>query len=183
MTDTPFIDHRLIKKTREMTPATDSLQLIKGISPISLLHVINDYESDDLMGYLVTPCDRVALRLVASEEGAKLGRDVLALDEATALIDRVSRLGELEQAAIDAQTVYVRIRRAFWLAAEHIIKGAPLNKKDLQLIGALHHELNVTDAENAEAERLSREANDKFLRDRVAGNKAAAAKFGLRIKA
>lgn len=188
MTDTPFIDHRLIKRTRELTPITDSLELIMGMSPIALLHALPDEGqdpddiSDDVMGYLVTADDKLVARLIHPDEADALGKDTVSFEEMIAFVDRASRLGELERAATDAQAVYVRIRRLFRLAADHVINGTPLTAKERRAIGALHHELNETDAENAEDERKAREANDKFMRERLLGIQVTAAKFGLQAK-
>lgn len=179
MTDTPFIDHREIKRTRDLSRSVDSLELIKGLSPVALLKAHDEDAPDDQLGFLVSRDDRCVVKLITPEEAAAVGRETVGFDELIAFVDRCSRLGELEDAATEAQAAYVRIRRLFGICADHIIKGTPITTKERRAIGALHHELNEIDAENAEAERRAREANNQFHRDRMLGIKLTAAKFGL----
>lgn len=181
MTDTPFIDHREIKRARALTPDTDSLQLVKGISPVTLLRATHDDADDRDFGYLVSADSKyVVARLVAGEECEYLGRECLDLASLVAFCDRVSRIGELEDAAMQAQAAYVALARAFKDAARHIINDTPLNKKERLAIARELHLLTQMDAECAADEAKAREENDRYHRDRIIGIKATAAKFGLK---
>lgn len=179
MTDTPFIDHREIKRAAAMSKATDSLELIREISPVALLQASDDDAPDEHYGFMVAKDGRAVCRLVDDATAAVVGRKAIRLSEMVAFMDRVSRLGELEEAAMQAQAAYVALARAFKDAANHIVNGVPLNKKERLAIAREYHLITQMDAECAESERKAREENNRFHRERGLGIKITAMKFGL----
>lgn len=179
MTDTPFIDHREIKRAAAMSKATDSLELIREISPVALLQTSDENAPDEHYGFMVAKDGRAVCRLVDDATAAIVGRKAIRLSEMVAFMDRVSRLGELENAATQAQADYVRLRRLFGVMAAHVIHGETITVKERRAIGALAHELDQMDKDCAEQERKTREENDRFHRERMLGIKITAMKFGL----
>lgn len=170
MTETPFLDHRAIQRLADQTPQLRAIlaqrEIFDAIDPITPALVGPD-ASPEAMGYFATADGRIILRLVGTEEAQEIfGVDAATTAEAFLVADRIAQIGEIEQAAIDAQARAVRLFRAVEMLFSAINTGAEVSRKDRVRIGALIHDIRQEDAARAaEVERM-RASQSQANRDR-----------------
>lgn len=170
MTDTPFLDHRAIRKLAEQTPKLSAIlaqrEIFDAIDPITPAIVGNDAPVN-AMGYFATADGRIIFRLVCQQEAQEVfGVDAATTAEAFLVADRISHIGEIEQAAMAAQARSVRLFRAVETLFNAVSTGAEVSKKDRVKIGALIHEIRREDSERAEEIAVIRDGAAQANRDR-----------------
>lgn len=153
MTDMPFLDHRAIQELAERTPKLRAIlaqrEIFDAIDPITPA-IVPDDAPRETKGYFATIDGRPILRMVTQEESQEIfGKDAATLGETFLLADRLSRIGEIEQAAVDAQARAVRLHKALVLVWEAYQKGEQLGRKDSQKISTLLFTIKKEDEEKA----------------------------------
>lgn len=169
-TETPFLDHRAIQRLADQSPKLKEIlaqrEIFDAIDPITPA-VVGPGADISTMGYFATADGRIIFRLVCNEEAQELfGVDAATTKEAYLVADRISQIGEIEQAGIAAQARAVKLMRAVELLFNALSTGAEVSKKDRVKIGALIHEIRKEDEERAEEVARMREMQSMANRER-----------------
>lgn len=170
MTDTPFLDHRAIRKLADQCPKLGAIlaqrEIFDAIDPITPALVGED-APHQAMGYFATEDGRILFRLVCQQEAQEVfGVDACSVEEAFLVADRISHIGEIERAGMDAQARAVKLMRYAEMMFAAISGGPEIGKKDRIRIGALLHEVRTEDAARAEEIEAMRETQAQANRDR-----------------
>lgn len=170
MTDTPFLDHRAIRKLAEQCPKLGSIlaqrEIFDAIDPITPA-IVGTEAAHQAMGYFATQDGRIIFRLVCQQEAQEVfGVDACSVPEAFLVADRLSRIGEIEDAGMDAQARAVKLLDACkkLFAAQQSV--GTVSAKDMVKIGSLLHEIEAQDKANAPKIAEMKARNEQANRDR-----------------
>lgn len=170
MTDAPFLDHKAIMRLAAQTPKLSAIlaqrEIFDAIDPITPA-IVDDMAEVEAKGYFATADGRIIFRLVGKQEAREIfDRDAATLAEAFLVAERISQIGDIENAALAAQTRAVKLARACQTMFDTINTGTELSKKDRIRIGQLLHEIRTEDAAKAAKIEAMKAENAQHDRDR-----------------
>lgn len=170
MTDTPFLDHRAIKRLADQSPKLSEIlaqrDMFDALDPITPAIVGTDAPAE-AVGYFATADGRILFRLVGNQEAQDVfGVDGCTTAEAFLVADRIASLGQIERAAMDAQARAVKLFRAVETLHHAAQTGEQVSRKEMVRIGSLIHDIRKEDEARAADVEAMRESAGQANRDR-----------------
>lgn len=170
MTDAPFLDHRAIQKLAAQTPKLAEIlahrDMFQDLDPITPA-IVDNAAPVRSKGYFAVADGRIFARLVGNQEAQDVfGVDAVSLPEGFLIAERFAQIGQIEQAALNAQARAVKLLRAATTMFDAITTGKEISAKERIRIGSLLHTIRAEDDANAARIAAMKAENAQHDRDR-----------------